>query len=212
MENEANTIITKVEQQKRQKHRFNIFINEAYSFSVHEDVMVKYRLMKGQKINSAEIQDILIEEEFQRAYHKALLHLSRKHRSKQEMTLHLESKGFEADAIQQVIDRLEDQKLLDDALYAEQLTRYRVVHQKKGKRWVKQELKQNGIEPEFIESAMDHIDPAVELESALQAGTKKWNLLKGSVHEKKQKTAMFLARRGYDFDLINEVLKKLEEQ
>ncbi len=202
-------LITKIEQQKQQKHRFNIYINDEYAFSVHEDVLVKFRLMKGRMVDTGDIETISAEEEFQKAYHKALLYLARKLRSTQSMRVHLESKGFEAGIIDQVIGRLLDEKLLDDHLYAEQLVRHRIMHQKKGKRWVQQELSQSGIDSEAVAAAMNHIDTEAEFEIASQLAAKKWRSLRGDLKGKKQKTVMYLARRGYGYDLIHSILSQL---
>ena len=49
-------IITKVEKQKRGKHRYNIYLNEEYAFSVHEDILIKHRLNKGESLHPQEIE------------------------------------------------------------------------------------------------------------------------------------------------------------
>ena len=36
-----------VEKQKQGRYRYNIFLNEEFAFSVHEDILVKHRLIKG---------------------------------------------------------------------------------------------------------------------------------------------------------------------
>ena len=50
---EIDVLITSIEKQKKSRFRYNIFLNEQFAFSVHEDMLVKHRLLKGQYINAA---------------------------------------------------------------------------------------------------------------------------------------------------------------
>ena len=44
--------ITKITTQTKRTDRYNIFIDEKYSFSVDEDVLLKFQLKKGKEIDS----------------------------------------------------------------------------------------------------------------------------------------------------------------
>ncbi|MEX2105047.1 MAG: recombinase RecX, partial [Bacilli bacterium] len=69
-------IITKISIQKRDKKRYNIFINEDYQFSVHEDVLVRHELRKGMNVSETMIVELRDEEERHRAFLDAINLLS----------------------------------------------------------------------------------------------------------------------------------------
>ena len=50
--------------------------------TVHEDVMLKYRMFKGNVFRKEELEEIIVADERQRAYVEALNHLSRKPRTR----------------------------------------------------------------------------------------------------------------------------------
>jgi regulatory protein len=84
--------------------------------------------------------------------------------------------------------------------------------QRKGKLWIRQELRQKGIANELIVEALEGVDADVEFETALTAGRKKWNQVKGDVAEKKRKTLPFLMRRGFPMDMVRKVVNCLIEE
>ena len=60
--------------------------------TVHEDVMLKYRMFKGNVFRKEELEEIIVADERQRAYVEALNHLSRKPRTAKEITQRLQQK------------------------------------------------------------------------------------------------------------------------
>lgn len=87
--------------------------------------------------------------------------------------------------------RLEREQLVDDDLYARQWARQRITSQRKGKMWVRQELRQKGISKASIGEALGEITDNEEWESALTIGRKKWNQVRGDIMEKKGKPTLF---------------------
>jgi regulatory protein len=77
--------------------------------------------------------------------------------------------------------------------------------------WVRQELREKGIDKSLIAEALDNITPEQELESALQTGRKKWNLLRGDVNEKRRKTGAFLMRRGFSGEMVRQVIQIIRQ-
>ena len=66
--------ITKVERQKRSDHRYIIHFG-AYNMTVHEDVMIKYRMITGNSFIKADLEEIVVADERQRAYVEGLRYL-----------------------------------------------------------------------------------------------------------------------------------------
>lgn len=136
MDDETETIhsgtITKIERQKRIKDRYNLFIDEQFAFSVHEDILIKQRLVKGTVISIEHFKVILHAQEKQQAYLDAIRLLSVRLRSEHELKARLKQKGYEPEIRAITLDRLRQEKYVDDGLFAEQLTMQRIRSQKKG--------------------------------------------------------------------------------
>lgn len=112
--------IMRVEQDRTQRGRYVLHFDSGESLNVHEDVMIKYRLLKGADIAIDAIDDILRADEGNKAYVQALRHLQRKPRTRMEMIRHLSQKGYEEGIVREAVSRLEDEHLVDDRAYAEQ--------------------------------------------------------------------------------------------
>lgn len=210
LESNPAPIITLVEQQKKRSNRYNIYINDEYSFAVHEDVLVKHRLTKGQEIDKEQLLIILKSEEHQQAYLHAIRYIMRKARAQHEIEKRLLEKEFEQEIINEVIIKLKSQNLIDDQDFATRLTEHRIQSQKKGRKWVQQELVQKGVSKENVQHALDQIDEEEERRLAYELGKKRWIRQKGTTQEKRRKIGSFLLRRGYTNYLVNQVLRELQ--
>ncbi|WP_151735059.1 regulatory protein RecX [Paenibacillus tengchongensis] len=204
-------IITRVERQKKADHRYIIHFGQ-YNMTVHEDVMIKYRMITGSSFMKEELQEVIVADERQRAYVEALRYLGLKPRTAEEIARRLRQKEIGETIIAEVLQRLEQERLVDDSLYARQWAEQRLMNQKKGKLWIRQELRDKGVDKSLISEALENITPEQELESALQTGRKKWNALRGEAREKYNKTGAFLMRRGYPGELVRRVLNQLIQE
>lgn len=89
--------------------------------------------------------------------------------------------------IEDVLDQLEREKLVDDQWFAKEWTRQRMTGQRKGKLWIRQELRQKGVSNDLIAEALQEVSAHDEFETALLAGRKKWKQVKGDISEKNVK-------------------------
>jgi regulatory protein len=102
-EEEIDVWITSVEKQKKSRYRYNIFLNEQFAFSVHEDMLVKHRLLKGEYVNATRIEMIIAEDEYHKAFMEALRFVGRRPRSSKEIELKLKEKGYGEEAVTRTI-------------------------------------------------------------------------------------------------------------
>ncbi|WP_284639170.1 RecX family transcriptional regulator [Paenibacillus silviterrae] len=204
-------IITKVERQARAQNRYNLYINDQYAFSVHEDVLIKYRLFKGEEIEKEQYEAIVLEEERQKAYLNAVRLLSSRLRTEHEIKTRLKLKSFSEEIVQETVERLKTEGYLNDTMFADQLTRQRLHSQKKGRHFIKQELQQKGVSKERIQTAISQVDEETEFQMAYELASKKYrNELKSEDPLKtRRKIAGFLARRGYPGGVVTRVLRQL---
>lgn len=204
-------VITRVERTKSREARYRISFG-IYSITVLEDVMIKYRMTRGTVFLKKDLEEIVVADERQRTYVQSLRFLEFKQRTRHELSQKLKQKEFAAPIIEEVLDRLEQEKLIDDDLFAKEWTRQRMEGQRKGKLWIRQELRQKGIANDLIAEVLDDVSADAELETALTAGRKKWKQVRGDVQEKKRKTFPYLMRRGFSMELVRRVVNRLIEE
>src|SRR6202008_3108535 len=94
--------------------------------------------------------------------------LTARARTRAELAGQLSERGYPDDVSDQVLDRLADVGLVDDADFAEQWVRSRRVNAGKGKRALAAELCTKGVDNEVITTALADIDAGAERERAEQ--------------------------------------------
>lgn len=203
--------VTSVLLLKRPKFRYRISFGP-YSLDVHEDVMIKYRMMKGAVFTRGELEEVVLADEKQRAYADALQYLSRKPRTAYEMTMRLGEKGWSEDTASAIVRRLTDEGLLNDAVYAQEWAGQRVRSRGKGRQWVRYELRQKGVSKPLIEEALGTVSEDDEFQSAKALAAKKWRATTGEKADRKRKTGAYLMRRGFSGALVSRVIRELGQE
>ncbi|WP_407058306.1 RecX family transcriptional regulator [Tigheibacillus jepli] len=132
--------ISRITIQKKNTRRFNIFLNEKYAFSVDEDILVKYNLRKGLELSDEAIAELQKQDNIQKAYSMAVNFLSYRMRTKKEIQNYLREKEVEPQQIDAVIDRLQNEKLIDDREFANAFVHDRMEFSTKGPLIIRQEL------------------------------------------------------------------------
>ena len=134
-------------------------------------------------------------------------------KSRQTMAEKLEDRGFPPEVVREALDQLEAQGLLSDKAFGQSLVS-RFTHSKPaGKRMIAFELKRKGIPVKLREELLDNVTPENELEKAREIASLRWEKFKKLDRNKRKKRLYdFLGRRGFDFDVIRQVMEDLERQ
>lgn len=180
--------------------------------SVHEDIMIKYRLLKGREIHPEELKEIVEENTKHKAYTLGIAYIGIKPRTHKELSQYLTRKGIDEQSIEQAIARLSRERLIDDTDYANRFAAERLRNQLKGRRLLQQELRMRGIEKDTARNAIDRLDDDEELAMAIRAGGKKWPYLKGEPRERKHKLMTFLLRRGFPGHVVKAAVTQVISQ
>ncbi|WP_138493908.1 regulatory protein RecX [Paenibacillus pinistramenti] len=205
--------ITSVKQLQgwKNRQRYQICFSD-HCLEVHENTMIKFRMLKGSLFSKLELQEIVQTDEKQQAYAAGLGFLGRKPRTKYEMLARLKEKGWEETVAEQTAERLEQEGYINDAQYAREWTQQRLESRGKGKMWIRQELRQKGISKPHIEAALNQVNEDAELESARMLAQKRWERSAGEEEgARKRKIAAFLLRRGYSGSIVSSVVRNLGE-
>ena len=147
------------------------------------------------------------------AYAHALDALTRRSRSTVELSRWLRERDHAPDDVETTLERLTASGLLDDAKYAAAFARSRLLGRKLSKRRVLGDLGRRGIPREMAAEAVSAVieEEGVDEESVVEAiAIKKFR----SFAKLDRQTAMrrlmgFLARRGYDGDVVRRVVSRL---
>lgn len=145
-----------------------------------------------------------------KAYTRAMKLLSYRPRSENEIRDRLQRKDFDPMIIDQVIEKLKEDKLLDDKEFAEWWTEQRQTFRGKSKFVIKRELSEKGIERETAEKAVGEAQDDYQTAKAfLERKNRMFERYSGE--EYKKKVIGFLQRKGFSWDIIGKILKESEE-
>ena len=198
-------IITKIESQKKNNDRVNIYVDGEFFMAVFTELIYTFNLKKGMEIDQNNLTYILKEEMYIKAKNKALNILSKADQSEKKIREKLSSE-FEEDTIDIVIEFLLKNKFIDDDLLAQKIVNTNVNLNKCGRNKIKQNLYNKGICIQSINEAISEIDKDVEFENAMYLAKKRYERVKNEDKRKiYQKISQHLAYKGFDYDIIKRV-------
>ncbi len=132
-------------------------------------------------------------------------------RSHKEVREKLYSFGLYKDEVDQLTVELLDQNFLNEERFAQAFVGGKFRIKKWGKRKIELHLKEKGISAYCIKMGMKEIDADEYLKTLADlANAKMASVVAKNTFEKKAKTASFLMSRGFETDLIWQVLKEEE--
>lgn len=205
--------ISKIARQKNNPERYNIYLNDQYAFAVDESTLIKFGLTKGKVLDQFEIDEITYEDEIAKAFNRALNFLSFQMRSEYEVKKKLLDIGFGEAVTIEAIRKLEKLGFLNDETYSKALLETKKKTAKKGPKAIKQDLIKKGIDKKTQEKVLNTFTYEDQLEIAkdLARKTVKSNAIK-TPSQVKQKIQELLMRKGYSFDIINQILDQIDLQ
>lgn len=133
--------------------------------------------------------------------------LSIRPRSERELKERLFQKRYKKDITNKVIESLKEKEVVNDLKFAKSWIDSRTRRNPKGKALLKLELRAKGVKASVIEEVLK--EKKDDISTVRELANKKMNTLKKEPKEKaKRKLFSYLARRGFDFDIINDVLRE----
>ncbi|MFD0959554.1 RecX family transcriptional regulator [Paenibacillus chungangensis] len=205
-------IIVSVRPQKKDRKRYDIYIGEEEPvLTVHEDILIRYRLMKGGVLQDELLSEIKREDERFEAYRKAVAYLGAKPRTRKQLHQYLERKELANEHIEYALDRLEREGLVDDVQYAQLFAESRMRSSLKGRLMIRQELSMRGVSKSAALEAVSAISEEEEIAAANKLAEKKWRSLKGAEAERRRKLMGFLLRRGFPGHIVKEAIKSVNQ-
>lgn len=204
--------ITDIKLQKRHFKRRSIFVNNEFLCGVDEEIVAVLGLKVGQEVDKKRIKEILHKEEIKRAKDYAFKLLSYRPRSIKEIQDRLKKKDYSSKIILEVIKSLKRLKFLNDKEFARMWVESRIKTRPMGRYRLYQELIQKGIDRDLIEKILNDYREEEEIKLARELAQRKLKRSYQNLDEvtTKRKLYGFLQRRGFSYDIIQEVMKELK--
>jgi regulatory protein len=139
----------------------------------------------------------------------ALRLLSYRGRSVKELEERLRKKGFPDEVVASIVSHLQQVGLLDDVALAEALKREAVTTKFLSQYGAKKVMLVRGISREIVDSMFNH-DETEDVKNAKRLVDKKLKTIGNLPPEKiRRRLSYLLLRKGYSFEIIASVFKKL---
>lgn len=204
-------VITKIEIQKKNKNRVNLYIDEEFYCGLSLETIMKNHLKEGQSINESSLEYLICETEKEMALNKAVSYISKCQKTKQEIFKYLLQKGFDEQIINIVIEKLQEYNYVNDELYAKNYIKFK--NKNNGSRKIEMELKQKGVAENIAKECLEQY--SCDRESVLPVALK-YMKNKEKDLKTKQKAYRHLASRGFQSEdilfALNQIFNNLEEE
>lgn len=205
--------LTDIIESARHAGRYVVHTDGVPLATVSADIIERLGLRVGATLTESQADGVRQESVVLAAYDRAVGMLAVQARSSRDLKRVLVRKGEDARAVDAAIERLLALGLLDDAAYARQLARSKMVGQGASRRRVHQEMFKHGIGREQADEAIEATvaDESLDEEAIVErVARKKVQSLSGlDPVTRNRRLWSFLARRGYAVDDIRRVVARV---
>ncbi len=178
--------------------------------TVDAEVIVRIGLKTGQRLNEGRLEAIRRDNAFVMARRKAVNYCAGKCRAKREVVSKLRELKFDDALIERVIENVRDMSLINDREVAKRGVK-RSKRLRVGPNKLKAELTAKGIDRESAEEELAELrDPEWQAREAMSLARKRLARLKEKpLNERRRKIADYLMRRGFDGEIVGDVVNEL---
>jgi len=203
-------VISKIEKQKKNSKRVSLFVDGKFMCGIYEDTLIKYGLNRGDDISKETLNQLQNFDEYLYAKKVSYDLLSYRLRSIREIKDKLKAKKVSSHSIEKTINHLTELGLLNDEEFARQLIQSNISYKPKGKSLIKQKLYQKGISKQVAGKMLNDIFSNINEKNLIIPIFEKYlkKLKTGDINIKKRKIFSYLAGKGFDFDIINEIIRE----
>lgn len=206
-------VVTGIVASGRREGRFDIALDGRAAAVVSLELVERLGLRVGavlDEVRGRALRDAAAE---LATYDRALSLLAVQGRSATDLRRRLKQRGESEPHVEAAIVRLTAAGLLDDASYARQVARSRVSGRGDSRRRVSQVLAQKGVAREVVDEAVAEVfdDEAVDEEALAEGAARKRlrGLGASDAQTRRRRLYGFLARRGYDGEVIRRVMARV---
>lgn len=203
-------MITDIKVQKSRKNRFSIYTDGKYRFSLDFNTLQQVGAHVGDEIDEKKIDELIRRDEYARARDYALLLLSYRDRSENELNNRLIKKGFNRAVVGELVGNLKNDGIVDDLAFANKWVDDACANRPLGRMRAVFELRKKMLADGIIEAVVkEKFDGDTEQRLAHDAAEKKMKSLESYPPDRaRERLYRFLKSRGFQFDIIDGLMKE----
>ena len=185
-----------IKYEKKGNNKYRIYLEGDHKIDVYEDVIIKNNLLYKKELTEELIYKIDTENSRYDLYNKAVKYISVRVRSEKEITDYLIRMTDDYELINEVIDKLYNNKLLDEELFTKAFINDKFKFSSMGPYMIVAELKKHQISDEVIYRYLNDISKEEIMEKMMKQVNK---IVKSSKSNDKLKHKIYtnLMRLGY---------------
>lgn len=198
-------------EKQRKGNKFKVLFDEGTELLLSKEVIIDFGLRRNDDISAEIFSELRNSQSYRDAYLAAARLLNYRLRTRSELDGRLMQKGFERDTVDKVIRKLSDIGLIDDSRFADAFVASKIASKPVGKRELARGLREKGVGRETAAAAVSLVsDDETQLRLALDAAsTRMRSLARFEPVKQREKLSAFLARRGFDWDVIKKVTQAM---
>jgi regulatory protein len=195
-------LITAIKAQIKNPNRVSVFVDGAYTFSLSLDELLEVKLKSGQVLTNPELKKLQQLSSDGKLRMRAFEWLLIRPRSARELTDYLRKKQAGDELTQKIVTDAQKRNYQNDKAFAEWWVEQRRNGKQRSARYITQELTSKGVAREIISEVLADNEMA-DIDTLRVLVAKK---RQSARYADDQKLIEYLARQGYSFSLIKEVL------
>ncbi|MGB9696063.1 MAG: regulatory protein RecX [Ignavibacteria bacterium] len=184
-------------------------MDNEFAFGVFRETVYKFGLRLNDIVDQKQIDEILEFDEYIKAQKIVYKFLSYSNYTTNEIVQKLRKKKIKSSVIEKIIDNIVKQGLVNDYEYVKSYIESRKLNKPIGTKLLRLKLKNKGINSETINTQIGELyPPEVEKVVAEKVLDRYIKMLKEKdARKKREKCFRHLLSKGFDYDLIIDVLR-----
>ncbi|MCX7995037.1 MAG: RecX family transcriptional regulator [candidate division WOR-3 bacterium] len=195
--------ISRIEAQKRNRKRSNIYLNGEYRFALDNEIILNYDLKEGDEITEEQISYLLLAEQKRRLKQRAYRLLRYRNRSIAEMKERLQRLGYETEMVEEIVRELIEEGILNDQKFVRDFVSDYTYLKPKGNVFIINELRKRKIDGNLIQEILQERDEKPLIKDIIK---KRFGELDKGNKKQKAKIVRYLLSKGFTHSSIYEVL------
>lgn len=192
------------------KTKSKVFLDGRFAFVLYKGELARYGIKEGAQIEEENYREVLEKVVIKRAKLRAMHLLEDMDRSESALREKLRQGLYPPEAVEAAISYVKSFGYLDDARYAENFVQSRKAS--KSRREILYQLCQKGVSREIAQQVIEEcFDGQGETEAILKIIEKKRVDLRTATPEQMQKLYGHLARKGFRYEDIRQVIQNYDE-
>jgi regulatory protein len=192
---------------KKPNGKYSVYLDDGREFVYYEEVILQYELLLKKEVDEKDLLTIHQTNLEYDVYYVALNSIKSRFKSIYELREFLRKKEYPEEMIDHAIDKLIQQRYLDDRLFAKSYINTQMITTSHGPLRIKNDLYQKKVSSSIIEEEIALFDEESQIEKMKKIIERliRSNRTRGGL-VLKQKIINDLKTQGYEYDLISRII------